>query len=746
MKALKKFLYMVTAVAAFLATGCTEQIEPEPAPELVGQQVYFDTNQSTAWVIGRSDDIKTEGGKSYVEIPVYRMVDAEAYTLEYRFEAEAGIDTPAAPKFAAGEKATKFVVYFDEAAFEPGVTKTFSIQLSQNLSEYGDTEYTFSISMPELWNSLGMGLYRDDFLLPLYGGPAGYMWQVEIRQHAVETHRIRVIEPFSPEIISSIFGGVPGDMQISELEGYIEFDVTNPENVLIVPSPCGFMLNPGIGSMVDFYLTNYDDENSTGKYSNGVITFAPGSLFWMIPDGRGNYTNASGLFAVAMPGVSLKDASISASYAGMYVSADGNTSSAIFEFVLGSDVEKYRFAVVPGNVSTDYAAVVEGIVNNTLEGVVESEASELKWEVALETGNYTLVAVPYAGGEPSVGDAFATYFYFPGAGGGEKPDAEINLMVDSLPNIMQNPAYEANYPSEYYMAIALFFEPSEISGMRFYVGDVDVVHAAVEAGEITYQELVDTYGNDVYSWVESYDQGNVRILPMQPGSKNCTIFAFDTIYGKTQYYHFDYEMPAYTGTFAIGAYQVTEGQYSQPFEFAPGDQPGSIFLTTPEGYQLIGAYDEDAKTVTFDGTFYGYENNGPLFGSGLFYYNDAQTQIFSYACSVDGSVDEAGDYLVANAPLVIELNADYAPSTNKSYFRGQYYDQADGLLHTVYEFTPAAVFTPAAATQSVSVDGVLANLYNGESSSLALTPSISYEARPFVGNIQREYVFKGTLR
>ncbi len=556
MKALKKFLYMVTAVAAFLATGCTEQIEPEPAPELVGQQVYFENNQKTSWLIGRSDDIKTEGGKSYVEIPVYRLTDADAYTVEYRFEAEDGIEAPAAPKFAAGEKATKFVVYFDEAAFELGETKTFSIQLSQNQSEYGDSEYTFAINKPEPWVAMGTGLYVDDFMSVLLDTPAGLTAEVKFEQHAENPNRIRVVEPFGADTMFQLIGGTPGYFIYGEEPCYLEFDITDPDNVLLSvnPAPVGFKINFSDVGALDAYLiiTTADD---AGTYSapitlkDGVIRFPTNDqvIFGYFVDGElgGWYANSTGMMAYALPGVTLADYSIDVVYSGMRVPSDNSATYAIFDFKVGADVDKYRFAIVPENVSSDYSAVVSAIIDGTLEGVVELDSSELQYEVALETGAYTIVAVPYGGGEPSVGDAIATFFYFPGSNGGaEVPEVEIGLMVDSLANLMQNPAYEDQYPSNQYIAIGLFFDPTLISAMRIYIGDVAEVHAAVEAEEITYKQLVDEYGNDVTSWVRDYDKGNVRILQMDPGSNLCLVFAFDTIYGKTQYYHYDYQMPA----------------------------------------------------------------------------------------------------------------------------------------------------------------------------------------------------------
>ena len=160
------------------------------------------------------------------------------------------------------------------------------------------------------WQVIGEGLYRDDFIGPLYGFPAGTIISVEVAQHIEDKNRYRIIEPYSRDAVTAILGGTPDDM-IFTTPGYVEFIVDPTAGTAYIPSSwLGFKLDVGTGNgPEDFYLASvYADEATPvyGKYEvdKGIISFhQPQSIMWHIPDGRGNYTNFSGLFAVALKAV-----------------------------------------------------------------------------------------------------------------------------------------------------------------------------------------------------------------------------------------------------------------------------------------------------------------------------------------------------------------------------------------------------------------------------------------------------------
>ena len=131
------------------------------------------------------------------------------------------------------------------------------------------------------------------------------------------------------------------------------------------------------GSPQDFFLASLEP----GVFADGVFWFTkPQSIMWHIPDGRGNTANKAGLFAASLPGYEIKDMSISAAYRGTTLESDNSTISAVVEFALGADVDKYRFTVLPGYVE-EYDESVEALINESEEiTYYEGNKEKLSWK------------------------------------------------------------------------------------------------------------------------------------------------------------------------------------------------------------------------------------------------------------------------------------------------------------------------------------------------------------------------------
>lgn len=736
MKAVQKFLYIVAAVA-FFATGCIEQIEHTPAPKVDGQQVYFDVNQNT--VCAYSEETPS------IEIPLYRLVTEDAFTVNYRFDG-VGFNEPAAPSFEAGQNETKFVVTYDPAGFEPGETKTFSIVLTSDTTPYGDgaSELTFSVTRPEPWTEIGIGTYRDDILVStLFNGPGGYMWPVMFLQNDNNPNLYRLYEPFSRDVFMSVFGTVPDGIVLTD-GGYIEFELfENPEQpgvtfVAINESLVGFKA-PVTGDPVDLMLFSY---KQAGVFADGVATFPVDSVALTDSDGMGWLANSNGLLAFAMPGVSLIDAFISAAYAGMSVNADGSVVEAIFDFELGPDVESYKFVVVEGNVQDDPSEVVAGLIDGTIEGI-ESSADQTRWAVELSTGYYTLVAVPYASGEAQVEDAFANYFYFAGVGAGEKPEAEIKVSMGEVADYtdMLKPenvdATLAKYPADYYAFLYVEANPDEIKAVRAWIGDA----ATVDGSGLDFELIVDEYGSD-FTKVREYlvDSGNALLGPynFMSGQAVVALLAFDTIYGDTKYFRVDHSMP-YNGDLVLGNYvwsEVVEGETKSLVDIAltGGYAEGEayIHLTGFDGTAFHGVVDTTAKTITLDGYVDGIEE--PIFNASYSYYDNAKTQVYGFYVSADGTFKDK----CTSVEFTIDENGVLTGFND--YFLCPVFSYADGKqLGTHFGFTPASTIAPAAAKSSAmasksavvkaSTYGVVANVELARSSK-------SFNARPYDGKVE----------
>lgn len=696
-----KFIYLLIAAVSALAFTACDKHEWTPGEADNNLGVYF---ASTADVVVTAEDTSAS-------ILVKRLVTAGDEIVTVRSQE---VTEPAASGFFTVDDSVMFTDGSDEAELKikfngadltPGVQYEITIQLDPNqASKYGISEATFAIGIAEPWNVLGTGYYRDDFLGPMYSGPAGVMIPVEIAQHGLDSTRYRLIEPFSATNCAYIIGGVPSDMEYTT-PGYIEF-IIDPEtnNVEIVSSWLGFKLDVGTGQPENFWMaTVYEDENTPmyGYYDaeKGIVSFpTPNSVMWHIDDGRGNYANQSGLMAFVMPGFSLKDYSIVASYAGIDIAADNTTAAAIINFTFGSDVTDYRFTVVEGAV-TDITATVEGIVADSLgEDVVVFEASveDSTWALELAEGIYTIVSVPYAGTEAQVEDASSTRFYVPNTDM-NVPEGEFVVAFDSVAGITGNPEYEAQFPSEYAAALLIEGDANEIMSITAWLGD----SSSLEGTTLTYEQIVANYGTDFTSFISKIaDNGYVILGPydFMSGSSATALVSIKTVYGKNQIYRLDHEMP-YSGSLKIGDYVMADGEGENVSEllvtltggYAPAKatDPETCFLHMAgfDGTAMYGVVDTEAKTITFNGLFDGQAE--PLFGQLYNYANASGTQAYGFYSSSTETFEKVSN-------MVITLDENNAPVGLTTHFGCFVFDLASQQqVGVVFYFSPETTITPA---------------------------------------------------
>lgn len=749
-----KFIYLLlVAVGAMAFTACNKtEWTPGEADATLG--VYFPNDVVTTYQVAATDNV--------ISLPLLRSKADEDAVATLRANDESGLfDVPTSLPFAKGETEATLNIHFNGKELVAGTTYNILLQISgECASKYGYSEITIKVKLPEPWNDLGQGIYIDDFLRVLLDDvPAGYGAYVPMQQHAENPNRIRVVNPFSMDVVGYMWGGVPGFLVWDDEEDtYFEFDVTDPDNVLMPENPLylGVKANFGEDGILPLYM--YINDNEDGSYvapityKDGIITFPKDNLILAYPyNGNlsGWYANTEGMTQYMMPGVEITDYTLIAEYAGMIVSADNKASSAIINFTVGADVESFKFVVVSGSVE-DLDAVVASINDGTAENINEGDADNTVFELALETGTYTIVAVPYAAGAP-VGEVATTFFYYPGLGGNgggeDKPKVEANFVVDAVENLVdeeKKAAVAEAYPAEYYMGIYLdIAKPEEVKAMRFFYDTVEYIHGAIEDGSKvkSYEDVVDNYGDDVYAWIEKIDEGHIRILPAIPGTNYCFIFALDTVYGETQYYHVEYQMPAYSGKFAVGQYTMTEGEYSTTLNITPSVSAGAVFVEFADmpSFRFYGVCDEDMTTLSLDGLAYGYEAYNSLFQMGLPLNEDGSYQVL--VCS-----DEA-EFKKAAKAIVFGLT-DNALSSLKNYikkFRAVEDGNGLALESEYYTFTPAAVIAPAAAPASCS-------LYSGaeikgmpvasESFKLEVSRK-SYSATVYAGDFERTFVMTG---
>ena len=758
-----KFSHLLLAIVGVLAfASCQhEHADWTPGVQDANMGVHFpDTSHVDLAVDGTEAEIVVKRSKTAeaasVKVYVSDVDKCGLFTVqgaEFDDEGSAIVNVD----FAAGAEESSIIFGYDSSDLVAGANYSFAIQLNQtDASLYGVSNAVFTLAIPEPWKSLGKGTYRDDFLSPLYGGPSGVVVEVEVVQHELEPNRYRMVEPYSQAMCPYIIGGVPEDMTYTG-PGYVEFVVDENGNVEIPSSPLGFKLDVGTGGPVDFYLaTVYADANTPlyGKFEDGVFWFTtPQSIMWHIPDGRGNYANQNGLFALALPGYSIRDYSISAAYAGMLTESDNVTTSALLEFAVGSDVQSYKFTILDGNVvdATDtIAAIVEGSEDIT---IYEAEADELTWTLDLgATGIYTVVAVPYAE-EALVEEAIVYPFYFH-MGGGELPKAEFKVLYDSVFNLTGDEKYEEQFPEAYFVALGIVGDPNEIKSIKAWIGD-----AAVAAGSgMTHEQIVANYGEDFQSAIDairkSYDPekgyGSAVMGPynMASGSTSCAIVAIESLYGDTQVFYVEKELPNATG-FALGSYSLSDTlngkEYALDFNLDGGYEPNQV-IATIEDFQFVGKVDAENGAVVFDG-FEWNDEADYIQNTYLFYYDKAQTQAFGYYAASDAELNTPADLTFSfEGDKLVGLETYFASLifalADESFVGYDFYFSPEATLeYVVVEETPEEE-QPETAAVKASVKSLGVELQLGVAVDFTVS---TIKAEPFNGKYNRVLVNNATF-
>ena len=502
-------------------------------------------------------DFTVSAEDTFVEIPVARTNDAEAAEVAYRVEADELFTYGRTVSFAAGATDAIIKIEFDGSALVVGQKYDIKIQLDQaEATAYAVSEYTFSVTLPEPWVSMGQGIYFDDLICYTLAEPGAYLGMgayVEFQQHAEETHRIRVVNPFGPETVAAMWGGLPSWMSFAEGTHYIEFDVTNPDDVKIAPCADlveftyeGYTYNAfmlGIGIPANSYDLAFSwDPSQKFVLKDGIIKF-PAEGIALSAFVGGNYlgdfdaANQMGYLQYYLPGTSFVNYDMYVEYGGMKVEADNATTSVVLNFGFGGNVEAFKFAVVDGNI-TDATAIVEAIVAGSEEyAIYEGNIETYEYTVPVQgSGMKTVVAVPYAEGEAQVDYALVYSFYFPGMGGGELPEVDITVAIDSVVGITGNPDYEANYPSDSTMCIYMEANAEELTAIKGFVG------TGVPA-EVTPEEVFAQGGEDFSDFIAEMAENGYALAVykgLTPGTTYDVFLAFTTIYGETKYFREQY--------------------------------------------------------------------------------------------------------------------------------------------------------------------------------------------------------------
>ena len=680
-----KFLSLLLAVVGVVAfTSCKEEWTPGVQDANMG--VYFpDTSRVDLTEDGTEAEIVVKRNNATeaasVKVRVSDVDNCGLFTVQgAEFEEGAVVVNV---DFAAGAEESSIVFGYDGSELKIGTKYNFAIQLDQSsASIYGISDAVFTLAIPEpwvAWDDEGtQGIYFDECLCYIFADPAPFVGlgtYVDFEKHALNPNRVRAVNLFSKNNLATMWGGLPDWMTVEEGDEphAIEFDISDPNNVKLASNP--ILLNLVVdGIRLGFYVQTKDDGSFVEPIvlSNGIIKFPVGLVALIAIDAASgeilgayeNNGNQSGYMQFYLPGTEFVDYAIAATYDGMYISPDGATAKAIFNFFLGVDVASYKFAFVEGDVTEDPSETVKAIVEGSKDlTIFESDVETTRYEIELPVGSYTLVAVPYtAEGEAREQDAYATNFYFNGAG--DMPEVEVNVEVNT-------PAYfaeedkkaevEAESPACFNVACKVVADASQLKAVKFWYGNAQ---ALVEQN-IDDDTLFANYAGDASSMIAKLAENGAALMTFNVTAETPNFVVklrFETIYGTSVDKTIEYELPKYDGAFPVGSYLFTEGDYKEVFTITPAKSYTTFFWTntTFDGSSWYCNFDPETSILTMDGILFNYEDEGSQFGMLFGYYNQEGTLVYSYQSSENAELDGMAPLQLSVADGAMALKTYYA--------------------------------------------------------------------------------------
>ncbi|MCQ2115932.1 MAG: hypothetical protein MJZ07_06990 [Bacteroidales bacterium] len=731
---MKKLYNILAASVAALAalTACTpEEYQPGSVPD--GVQVYFSNNNTAEFVIS--------GDVTSIDLDVLRVDDSAAntFTIEVTDTNNVFFDkdvNDVQVSFAKGEKKTKLSIPVDMSKLEDGATYALSAVIKDEnaTTPYGLSSFSFKVTIPEPFVLLGEATLFDDLITFYYNVPVGTEWQCEVYTN---TKKPGIL--FFKNAFTSMYPhNDPGDYD--EADRYFQVNVEDPTKVYIPMQKLGLDWGDGelaVASMLSQYFTGASDAYGTLK--DGVITFPVkgilGAAYGATVDGW-YYANSKGEFVIHLPGAILTDYSVSAEYAGMFVTAAGEAAPVI-DFEAGADVASINYLVIPQaeDVNAAFAKILAGDDSvETLE--VADGAAELKID-GIEPGLYTIIYCPVdAEGNLQADDADYLDFYFPGVNA-EVPECEGScklLDIDML-------ADEATMASKGWTkcnSVAFAIYGKDVKTVQYYLNKKAVIEGAAADG-LTPEIICAEYGNALPEQHVASINANGYFANVFSGlsaeTEYMLVVNMENTFGSAATFTATYTTKAlpYDGELVIGEYSDftltyagTENQYIV----------NNMILEDDSEWKAV--YNSAANTLTLSGVQVGLEKYGNLFGTGFGYWDAEKTLYYAYdvysAANLTNENAAGNDELVFNVDPTTHKVASYACQLDIDIFK----DADDSYVGTyVSKKIGTAVTFGAAATSSVksigmkkSLKTIAANEYVRPARSLKAT------AKPVTKNVK----------
>lgn len=709
MKYITKFLLMGIVAVAGLLSACTSSDDFEPGPKDSGAQVYFPNTIPSEFNVG--DD------ESSVTIPVRRVVTDAAMTVNILASIEQGqegiLNIPSTVSFEAGSDLANLVITFDRGKLVDGTEYKASLLINdeQNLTQYGNYMIDITI-IPWPWEELGTGKYRDGWLCGLFEGNLVEL-DVTIHKHKSQEGVYMVEEMFGWTFMTEFFGATQSDLsgQFSYTPTNITIDCSDPANVKIAKQYTG--ITEGIHNYGDFLI----ESAAPGTFVNGVITFPEDGINAYMTGYSSNPlpTNPDGTFRIMLPDAEITDYVLTATYGGMLVNSDNSSASAVIDFTYGADVTGINYVIAEGDVEASAATLAAQIANGTAENILTIEdfvvgAGSVSIKADLTTpGLYTVVALPLDKTNKALAkNASASSFYFPGVGGSEIPDCDIQAMMGLVSEY--SPEDLAENPD----ATSLYFEikGSELKSLKIVLAATSDVNALLEQGT-TYDQMVESGGEDYSTLVPKINQdggiSNIWTGLSEKTSYTMIVKASNT-YGKSAVVTAECATAApdysgYTGDLVIGDYLMTFDAATEDggtvtlknnMTLSPRSTNGTDFFVKNFGLEIgvswYAQYSESTNEVTMSGEW--KYNEGKNFLGGFVGTGGGEAYLFFSVADMNNQDANGKD------PIVINVD----PSTKQMASLKTYLEVYVGTVEgtSVTDYYLAAIYEPGAKIELVT--------------------------------------------
>ena len=399
MKMNRYIVYLISAIFAFSALSCQEELTYQP-----GEQdhencygVYFPAQKGAG-------DLQIEPTDSKVLTYTVRRTNTDGELhVPVKIVDSAQVFSVTEIHFRDEEPVAELQVYFPSIELGKTYECTLQIDGDEYVSKYSQNSSSlrFSVTMIK-WNKLlgpngeTTGKYRDAVFQDWFSvSGAGAEANVEIQERDDMPGYYRIFDVYGVNYMSTLFGGNMSSNCV--YQSYMYINATDPDKVWIPTFKCGLILHSDYGEIsIGSYVTeNAADFGSSissvyGTLREGVIEFPSGSLQMKLEMLGWYSANATGTHRIILPGYSAKDYHVALT-AG--VSDERGKLPVKVDF--GKDVSQVWMSTFEGTL-TETAAAEKA--EQMLAGTVETPVTKIKKEATYDfsfdrTGMYSVVAI-----------------------------------------------------------------------------------------------------------------------------------------------------------------------------------------------------------------------------------------------------------------------------------------------------------------------------------------------------------------